>query len=80
MTEYLHSYNVVIDPAQGTRLPDGSWAQEVTLVLVDGPGRDCRRPVALTPAQARELAFELLATAEHAERTTTPYREGDDAR
>ena len=33
-----------------------------------------RRPVAitLTPEQARELGFELLAAAEHADRTTTP--------
>ena len=79
MTHYLHDYNLVIDPEQGTRLPDGSWPQEVTLVLVDPPGPDCRRPVAitLTPEQARELAFELLA-AEHADRTTTP--EGDDPR
>ena len=82
MTDYLHRYNVVLDPEQGTRLPDGSWAQEVTLVLVDAPGADCRRPVAvtLTPEQARELAFELLATAEHAQRTTNPQPEGDDAR
>ena len=80
MTHYLHDYNLVIDPEQGTRLPDGSWAQEVTLVLVDAPGPDCRRPVAitLTPEQARGLAFELLAAAEHADRTTTP--EGDDPR
>ena len=28
MTECLHTYNVVIDPEQGARLPDGSWAQE----------------------------------------------------
>jgi hypothetical protein len=72
----------VIDPEQGTRLPDGSWAQEVTLVLVDRPGPDYRRPVAitLTPAQARELGFELLAAAEHADRTTTPQSQGDDAR
>ena len=81
MTEYLHTYNVVLDPEQGTRLPDGSWAQEVTLVLVDAPGTDTR-PVAvtLTPEQARELAFELLAAAEHAQRTTTPQPAGDDAR
>jgi hypothetical protein len=80
MTDYLHDYNLVIDPEQGTRLPDGSWAQEVTLVLVDASGPDRRRPVAirLTPEQARELAFELLAAAEHADRTTTP--EGDDPR
>ena len=81
MTEYLHTYNLVIDPEQGTRLPDGSWAQEVTLVLIDAPGADCRRPVAitLTPEQARELGFELLGAAEHAQRTTTTP-EGDDQR
>jgi hypothetical protein len=80
MTDYLRTYNLVIDPEQGTRLPDGSWAQEVTLVLLDAPGPDRRRPVAitLTPEQARELGFELLAAAEHADRTTTTP-EGDDA-
>jgi hypothetical protein len=68
----------VIDPEQGTRLPDGSWAQEVTLVLIDRAAALRRRPVAvtLTPEQARELGFELLAAAEHADRTTAP--EGDD--
>ena len=80
MTEYLHPHNVVIDPEQGTQLPDGTGAQEVTLVLLDKPAPDCRRPVAitLTPAQARELGFELLTAAEHAARTTTPSPEGDD--
>ena len=83
MTEYLHGHNVVIDPEQGTRQPDGTWAQEVTLVLVDAPGAQCRRPAAITLTQneARELAFELLAAAEHAARTTTtPIPEGDDQR
>lgn len=80
MTDYLHHCNVVIDPEQGTQLPDGSWAQEVTLVLLDAPGTDSRRPVAvtLTPAQARELGFELLAAVEHADRPTTPQQERDD--
>lgn len=85
MTEYLHTYNVVLDPEQGTRLRDGSWAQDVTLVLLDAPrtgGTESRRPVAVTLAaqQARELGFELLAAAEHADRTTTPQPEGDDPR
>jgi hypothetical protein len=82
MTDYLHHYNVVIDPEQGARLPDGSSAQDVTLVLLDAPGTGARRPVALTlsPEQARELGFELLAAAEHADRTTTPQTEGEDAR
>jgi hypothetical protein len=81
MTEYLHTHNVVIDPEQGTRQPDGTWAQDVTLVLLDAPGPECRRPVAitLTAEQARELGFELLAAAEHAgAHTTTPQPEGDD--
>jgi hypothetical protein len=79
MTEYLRTYNVVLDPEQGTRRPDGSWTQDVTLVLLDAPGTDSRRPVAitLTAEQARELGFELLAAAEHTDRTTTP--EGDNA-
>ena len=76
MTDYLHHYDLVIDPEQGTRLPDGSWAQEVTLVLLEAPGTDSRGPVAIT--LTRELGFELLAAAEHANRTTTP--EGDDPR
>ena len=78
MTDYLHTYNLVIDPEQGTRLPDGSWAQDVSLVLLDASGPEPRRPVAvtLTAEQARELGFELLAAAEHAERTTAP--EGED--
>ena len=78
MTDYLHTYNLVIDPEQGTRLPDGSWAQDVSLVLLDASGPEPRRSVAvtLTAEQARELGFELLAAAEHAERTTAP--EGED--
>lgn len=81
MTGYLHTYNVVIDPEQGTRRPDGSWAQEVTLVLVDAPGSEPRRPVRdhAHPEQARELGFELLAAAAHANRTTTTPQ-GDDPR
>jgi len=80
MTEYLHAYNLVIDPEQGTRRPDGSSAQDVTLVLLDAPGPECRRPVAitLTPEQARELGFELLAAAEHAQRTTTTPQGEDE--
>jgi hypothetical protein len=78
MTSYFGDYNVVIDPEQGDVLPDGSWSQEVTLVLLDGPNTSRRRrPVAVTlaPEQARELAFELLAVAEQAQRTSTPTRE-----
>ncbi|MGH2913643.1 MAG: hypothetical protein ACRET5_09700 [Steroidobacteraceae bacterium] len=82
MTDYLHAYALVIDCEQGARLPDGCWAKEATLVLLDAPGTDSRRPVAitLTPEQARELGFALLAATEHADRTTIPQPEGDDPR
>lgn len=48
-------------------------------MLIDGPDAPRRRPVAVTlaPERARELAFELLAAAEHAEPTTTPAQEDE---
>jgi hypothetical protein len=54
-------------------------------VLLDAPrtgGTESRRPVAvtLTAQQARELGFELLAPAEHPDRTTIPQPQGDDPR
>lgn len=80
MTDYFHECNVVVDPEQGERLSDGSWSKEVTLVLVDEPDSARRRPVAVTldPGQTRELAFGLLAAAEHAQRTTTPPEQQDE--
>jgi hypothetical protein len=82
MTGYLHTYNLVIDPEQGTRLPDGSWAQDVTSCSSTGPGLTAavRVAVTLTAERARELGFELLAAGEHAQRTTTQQPEGDDPR
>ena len=81
MTDYLHTYNVVIDPEQGTRRPDGSWAQDVTLVLLDGPGptAGARSRSRSHPSRHASSGVELLAAAEHADRTTTPQSEGDDA-
>jgi hypothetical protein len=81
MTDYFHDYNVAIDPEQAWQLPDGTWHQEVTLVLVDwGSGSTRRGPVAVTldPDQARELAFELLCAAEHAQRTMTPTEQENE--
>lgn len=65
-----------IDPAQAERLPDGRVCQEVSVVMTDDHRFDGRRgrqwlPPAvctLTPTEAREMAFELLSAAEHAER------------
>jgi hypothetical protein len=71
MTDYLSGWNALIDPEQAGLLAGGRRRQDITLVLTDAPrGADTRRPAALTlrPAQARELACELLCLAEHAER------------
>ena len=72
MTEYLSGWNALIDPEQGELLGDGRRRQDVTLVLTDAPAAP--RPVACTLRleQARELAFELLCLAEHAERIEAP--------
>lgn len=78
MTEHLHTHNLVIDPEQRTASRTGTWPKTRRSCCSTRPDR---RPVAitLTPEQARELGgFELLATAEHAARTTTPRPEGDD--
>jgi hypothetical protein len=72
MTDYLSGWNALIDPEQAGLLADGRRRQDITPVLTDAPrGADTRRPAALTlrPAQARELACELLCLAERAERT-----------
>ena len=80
MTEHLHTHNVVIDPEQGTQLPDGSWAQEVTLVLLDGPGADCRRPVAvtLTPEQHASSVASSYSPRPNTTPAPHPRPEGDD--
>ena len=66
-----------IEPGQSQTLIDRSRMQLVTIALTDsGPVIDTdsaehtRPEVAchLAPAEARELAFELLRLAEHAER------------
>ena len=66
-------------PRAGHPPAGGSWTQTQP-VLLDAPG--------LTPPPGRGHAhgragtrarFELLAAAEHAERTTTPQPEGEDA-
>jgi hypothetical protein len=49
---------------------DGVLWQLVTVMLVDDTGEVEPAAGALTAEQARSLAFELLACAEHAERLT----------
>jgi len=70
MSEYEH-IRVYLDPLGLVRLPDGSYQQEIELVLSDDPDRDPRSladPVCSLNAElARRLAARLLALAEHAE-------------
>jgi len=70
MTDYYGDIRVVIDPEQSDPLAGGGRLQDVSVILTDRPGADALRPAAISllPCQARELAFELLETAEHADR------------
>lgn len=71
MTDVFRHVRVLIDPEQSDPLADGGRLQDVSVILTDTPrGAATRRSaaVALLPCQARELAFELLALAEHADR------------
>jgi hypothetical protein len=70
MSEYSHS-RVDLDPLGLIVLPDGSYRQEIELVLTDDPDRD---PPSLTDPvlrldadHARRLATALLQLAEHAD-------------
>ena len=76
MSDYRDGIHCRIDPEQSERLSDGSLVQEVSVIMVDDHHFDAHRsrpwlPLALCtllPAEARELAFELLAASEQAER------------
>ena len=72
MTIYYRQIRAMIDPEQSDPLPGGGRLQDVSVVLVDEPTRG-GEPVgiALLACQARELAFELLELAEHADRERT---------
>ena len=72
MTVYYSDIRAVIDPEQSDPLSDGGRLQDVSVILTDRHDRQ-GRPVgiALLACQARELAFELLELAEHADRHRT---------
>lgn len=70
MSEYFHT-RVHLDALGVIVMPDGSYRQEIELVLTDDPDRD--PPSLLDPVlrldagHARRLAGELLELAEHAD-------------
>jgi hypothetical protein len=72
MTVYYHQIRALIDPEQSDPLADGGRLQDVSIILLDRVDGDRRDPepagIALLTCQARELAFELLELAEHADR------------
>ena len=53
---------------------EGMLCQLVTVIMTDDTMRLDPAVCALTSEETRELAFELLACAEHAERLTTQRR------
>lgn len=75
MSVFYEQIRTVIDPEQADIGPDGAVCQDVSVIMTQGPGElpPKRRLeaaiVTLSGAEARELAFELLALAEAAERT-----------
>jgi hypothetical protein len=75
MTEYRHEIRALIDPEQTEARIDGSPLQHVSVIMIDDPPEHPNDPawrppaaVTLRPGEARELAFELLILAEHADR------------
>jgi hypothetical protein len=75
MSEYSHS-RVYLDPLGLILTPDGSYRQEIELVLTNDPDRDLPSltdPVLRLDAnRARQLAHQLLAIAQHAWHPDSP--------
>lgn len=81
MTLYYSEIRALIDPEQTELVLHGRSLQHVSVIMTTDPPADRHsppwlRPAAVTvrPDQARELAFELLCLAEHAERTSEEAR------
>jgi hypothetical protein len=72
MTVYYTDIRALLDPEQSDPLQDGGRLQDVSVILTDRHDRQARPVgIALLACQARELAFELLELAEHADRMRT---------
>jgi hypothetical protein len=72
MTIYYSTITALIDPEQFD-LVAGDRLQDVSVLLTDNDPDQPARPAAisLTPADVRELAFDLLALAEQADQMST---------
>jgi hypothetical protein len=77
MSDYRDSIHCRIDPEQLWQPPDGGEpVQEISVIMTDDHRFDSRRErcwlppaiCALTPAEAREFALELLEFADEAQR------------
>jgi hypothetical protein len=71
MTIYYDDIRVLIDPEMSDPLRGGGTLQDVSVILTDrGRHGETTRPAGITllPYRAREVAFELLELAEHADR------------
>jgi len=71
MTIYYQKIRALIDPEMSDPLQGGGRLQDVSVILVDRPGGQEPAGITLLACQARELAFELLELAEHADRERT---------
>jgi hypothetical protein len=72
MTVYYTDIRALLDPEQSDPLADGGRLQDVSVILTERYDRQARPVgIALLACQARELAFELLELAEHADRMRT---------
>lgn len=69
---YCHAEAFIEDDGQIDWMGDGVACQLVTVMLVDDTGKVEPALAVLSVEQARDLAFGLLACAEHAQRLTRP--------
>jgi hypothetical protein len=71
------SLQAFIEHGQTASIGDRVICQLVTVLMSDDTELFEPTACALTAAQARNLAFELLVCAEHAERLTRHYQENE---
>lgn len=75
---YCH-IEAFVDPDEFDQVHDetgGLWRQLISVVMLDDTMEITPASSALTPGQARELAFTLLVCAEHAEHRTDSWEAG----